>query len=111
MPTDPARKRRIDPGNPEVCPVFELHRVYSDDATQSWVKKGCTTAGIGCLDCKAPIIEAICRELEPIQEKIASYKKNPAIVREILTHGCDHARNKARETLREVKEVMGLSIF
>lgn len=110
MPTDPARKRRIDPGNPEVCPVFELHRVYSDDATQSWVKKGCTTAGIGCLDCKAPIIEAICRELEPIQEKIASYKKNPAIVREILAHGCDHARKKARETLREVKEVMGLTI-
>ncbi len=108
MPTDPARVRRTDPGNPERCPVWQFHLVYSDDGTREWVTKGCTTAGIGCLDCKAPVAEAIVRELEPMRERAQPYLDNPRLVHDILADGCDRARAVARETMRDVRGAMGL---
>ncbi len=108
MPTDPARVRRTDPGNPERCPVWQFHLVYSDENTRAWVTQGCTTAGIGCLDCKAPVAEAIIRELEPMRERAQPYLDNPRLVHDILADGCDRARVVARETMRDVREAMGL---
>jgi len=108
MPTDPARVRRTDPGTPEKCPVFALHQVYSDEATQDWVKKGCATAGIGCLECKGPLIKAIEAEQEPIRERALEYQKNPQVIYDILHDGAEAARESARKTMSEVKEVMGL---
>jgi tryptophanyl-tRNA synthetase len=72
MPTDPARVRRTDPGDPEKCPVWQLHQVYSDDTVREWVRQGCTSAGIGCLDCKQPVIDAVLAELEPIRDRAES---------------------------------------
>lgn len=109
MQTDPARARRSDPGNPERCPVWSLHKIYSNADTCSWVTKGCTTAGIGCLDCKQPLIDAIVVEQAPILERAQRYLDNPALVRDILTDGCDRARKAAVETMRDVREAMGLS--
>ena len=108
MPTDPARVRRIDPGEPERCPVWPLHLVYSDEATQQWVQTGCRTAGIGCLECKQPVIDAIVRELAPLRERAQRYLDNPALVRDIVADGCDKARAMANETMREVRAAMGL---
>lgn len=108
MPTDPARVRRNDPGNPDVCPVWGLHEVYGDDAQQTWVREGCTTAGIGCLDCKQPVIDAILKELKPIRERAAEYESDPETVRGIIGEGCEAARDVARETLEEVRSAMGL---
>lgn len=108
MPTDPARVRRTDPGTPEKCPVWEFHKTYSDKATQEWVHNGCTSAGIGCLDCKKPIIESINQELAPIQEKIAEFEENPSVVRNIIQEGTEAAREIAQETLEEVQEAIGL---
>jgi tryptophanyl-tRNA synthetase len=109
MPTDPARIRRTDPGDPEKCPVWQLHQVYSDAATKEWVVKGCTTAGIGCIECKQPVIDAVLREQEPMRERAQKYLDNPALVREIVAHGGGTARKLAGETMREVREAMGLS--
>lgn len=109
MPTDPARVRRGDPGDPEKCPVWPLHKIYSDADTREWVVKGCTTAGIGCLDCKQPLIEAILREQEPIRERAQRYLDQPALLRDIVDAGCDKARAAARETMREVRQAMGLA--
>ena len=109
MPTDPARVRRSDPGNPDICPVWQFHLVYSDDATRKWVREGCTTAGIGCLDCKQPVIEAVRHELEPIHQRAAEYEEDPAAVRNLIEEGCEQARDVARETLAEVREAMGLN--
>ncbi len=109
MQTDPARARRSDPGNPERCPVWSLHKIYSNADTCGWVTKGCTTAGIGCLDCKQPLIDAIVVEQAPILERAQRYLDNPALVRDILTDGCDRARKAAVETMRDVREAMGLS--
>ncbi len=109
MPTDPARVRRTDPGDPEKCPVWQLHQVYSDDATRDWVKRGCTTAGIGCLECKQPIIDAILKEQEPMRERAQLYLDDPSLVRAIVADGCDKARKLAQETMRDVREAMGLS--
>ncbi len=109
MQTDPARVRRTDPGNPERCPVWELHKVYSNAETRDWVVKGCTTAGIGCLECKQPLIDAIIREQQPIRERAQRYLDAPALLRDIVDAGCDKAREAARETMREVREAMGLS--
>src|SRR5918993_3332291 len=92
MPTDPARVRRIDPGEPERCPVWPLHLVYSDEATQQWVQTGCRTAGIGCLECKQPVIDAIVRELAPLRERAQRYLDSPALVRDIVADGCNKAR-------------------
>jgi len=108
MPTDPARIRRSDPGNPERCPVWQLHQVYSDEALKSWVREGCTTAGIGCLECKQPVIDAVLKELAPIQERARALAEDPDSVRNIIADGCERARDLARETMRDVREAMGL---
>jgi tryptophanyl-tRNA synthetase len=108
MPTDPARVRRTDPGTPEKCPVWQLHEVYSDTATREWVVKGCTTAGIGCLECKQPVIDAIIKEQEPMHERAQQYLDDPSLVRAIVADGCDTARKLAQETMRDVREAMGL---
>jgi len=109
MPTDPARVRRTDPGNPEKCPVWQLHKVYSDQTTRDWVWKGCTTAGIGCIECKQPVIEAVLKEQEPMRERAQQYLDDPSLVRAIIADGCDKARKLAQETMRDVREAMGLS--
>ena len=109
MPTDPARVRRTDPGTPELCPVWQLHEVYSSDEVKDWVREGCTTAGIGCLDCKQPIIDAVLVELEPIQARAAEFERDPERVRAIIHEGSEAARDVARETLDEVRQVMGLA--
>ena len=108
MPTDPARVRRIDPGEPERCPVWPLHQVYSDDATKQWVQTGCRTAGIGCLECKQPVIDAIVAELAPTRERAQRYLDNPTLVRDIVGDGCAKARAMAGETMRDVRSAMGL---
>jgi tryptophanyl-tRNA synthetase len=109
MPTDPARVRRTDPGNPEVCPVWQFHQVYSDDEIRDWVQRGCRTAGIGCLECKQPIVDAVRAELEPIQQRARELEAEPEVVRAILNEGCDRAREVARETMEEVRHVMSLN--
>jgi len=108
MPTDPSRVRREDPGDPQKCPVWAFHQVYSDETTCNWVKEGCTSAGIGCLDCKAPVIEAVLAELKPIQEKAQEFLDDPKLVRNIIDKGCEEARDVAGETLDEVRQAMGL---
>lgn len=108
MPTDPARVRRNDPGEPEKCPVWQFHLVYSDDETKSWVQEGCRTAGIGCIDCKTPVIEAILAELAPIQERAREYEEDRGLVRNIIHEGSEKARDVSRQTLIEVRAVMGL---
>jgi tryptophanyl-tRNA synthetase len=109
MQTDPARVRRTDPGTPENCPVWPLHAIYSDDATRDWARQGCTTAGIGCLDCKQPVIDAIIREQQPFIERAQRYVDDPQLVRNIVAVGCERARALAEETMREVRGAMGLS--
>ena len=108
MPTDPARMRRTDPGDPEKCPVWQLHQVYSDSATKDWVVAGCKSAGIGCLDCKQPVIDGVLAEQKPILERARPYLEDPTLVKSIVADGCEKAREAARETMREVKEAMGL---
>lgn len=109
MPTDPARVRRTDVGNPEKCPVWQLHLVYSDAATKDWVVKGCTSAGIGCLECKQPVIDGVLKEQEPMRERAQKYLDDPALLRAIVADGRDKARVLAQETMREVRDAMGLS--
>jgi tryptophanyl-tRNA synthetase len=109
MQTDPARVRRTDPGNPEKCPVWSLHKIYSDAAVRDWVVEGCTTAGIGCLECKQPVIDGINAQLAPIRERAAMYEEDPSLVRNIIQDGCEKASDLADETLRDVREAMGLS--
>jgi len=109
MQTDPARVRRSDPGNPEKCPVWNLHQVYSDSPTRDWVWQGCTTAGIGCLECKQPVIDAINAELAPIRERAAQYEEDPMLVRNIIQDGCEKAADLANDTMRDVREAMGLN--
>ncbi len=109
MQTDPARVRRSDPGNPEKCPVWNLHLVYSDANTKDWVWQGCTTAGIGCLECKQPVIDAINAELKPIRERAAQYEEDPMLVRNIIQDGCEKASDLANDTMRDVREAMGLN--
>ena len=108
MPTDPARVRRSDPGDPEKCPVWQFHLVYSDDQTKEWVQRGCRSAGIGCLECKQPVIDAVLREQEPMRERAQVYLDDPTLVRNIIEDGCDRARKQAAETMRDVREAMGL---
>ena len=108
MMTDPARKRRTDPGNPEICPVFDLHKVYTDEETHRWIIEGCTTAGIGCLDCKRPLIEAINESLEPIRAKRAELEADKDKVIDILNEGSRKARERAQATMAEVREAVRL---
>jgi tryptophanyl-tRNA synthetase len=108
MPTDPARVKRTDPGEPEKCPVWQLHQIYSDDKTREWVQVGCRTAGIGCLECKQPVIEGVLAELKPIRERAEHYLNDPTLVRNIVADGGEKARKLAHETLRDVRQAMGL---
>ncbi len=109
MMTDPARVRRTDPGNPEKCPVWDFHKVYSDAPTRDWVWKGCTTAGIGCLECKQPVIDAIIKEQQPWRERAEKYLANPKQVHWIVEMGTERARIVARQTMKDVREAMGLN--
>lgn len=108
MVTDPARIRRTDPGNPEVCPVFDLHKVFSSAETQQKVREGCTTAGIGCIECKGWLADAVVAELAPIQERRRKFEENPALVKEILAAGQQRAAARAEETMLQVRAAMGL---
>jgi tryptophanyl-tRNA synthetase len=109
MQTDPARVRRSDPGEPEKCPVWSLHKVYSDANTQDWVLRGCRSAGIGCLECKQPVIDAINAEIKPIRERAVQFEEDPTLVRNIIQDGCEKASDLADETMRDVREAMGLN--
>lgn len=109
MPTDPARIRRTDPGDPAKCPVWQLHEVYSDEATKEWVQTGCRSAGIGCIECKQPVIDGVLAELKPIQERAAQYAEDPTLVKNVVAEGCERARKLAKETMREVRDAMGLN--
>ena len=108
MKTDPARARRSDPGNPDNCPVWQLHQVYSDEATRDWASKGCRSAGIGCLECKKPLIDKIVEEIIGMRKRAQEFEENPQLVRTILTEGCEKARAAASDTLTEVRRAMNL---
>lgn len=108
MPTDPARVRRTDPGDPDKCPVWKFHEIYSNDEVKEWVKKGCTTAGIGCLECKQPLIDAVLAEQAPIRERAQEYLDDPETVQGIIAEGTEAARDVARETLDDVRQAIGL---
>jgi tryptophanyl-tRNA synthetase len=108
MPTDTNRVRRTDPGEPQKCPVWQMHQVYSNEDTLNWVEQGCRSAAIGCLDCKEPVINAVLAEIEPIRERAQAYEEDPESVRTLIAEGCERARSVARETLDEVRQAMGL---
>jgi tryptophanyl-tRNA synthetase len=109
MMTDPARVKRTDPGNPANCPVFDLHKIYTDDETRKWVTEGCISAGIGCVDCKKPLAEKIIEEQQTMRERARQYEDNPDLVKSIVAEGCEKARTIAKATLEEVRSAMGLS--
>jgi len=109
MPTDPARVRRTDPGDPEKCPVWTLHKVYSDQTVRDWVMAGCKSAGIGCLECKQPVIDGIITELKPMRDRAAPFEEDPTLVKNIIADGCEKARDTAEETMRDVRDAMGLN--
>ena len=109
MQTDPARVRRTDPGDPEKCPVWQFHVIYSDDSTRNWVTQGCKSAGIGCIECKQPVIDAVLKEQDAMRERAQPYLDDPTLVKSIVADGCDKARKLAQETMREVRDAMGLS--
>jgi tryptophanyl-tRNA synthetase len=108
MPTDPARVRKTDSGDPARCPVWQLHEVYSSDETRAWAEKGCKSAGIGCIECKQPVIDGILKEQQPMMERAQTYLDDPSLLRAIIADGCDKARKSAQETMRDVREAMGL---
>ena len=109
MPTDPARMKLTDPGDPKKCPVWQLHKVYSDESTCEWVVEGCTKAKMGCIECKQPVIDAIKDELMPMQERIAKYQADPELIKQIIHEGSEKARSVAKETMAEVRETMGIT--
>ena len=109
MQTDPARIRRGDPGDPAKCPVWQFHLVYSNDTIRDWVQQGCKSAGIGCLECKQPVIEAVLAEQQPMHERARMYEEDPTLVCNIIADGCEKADKLAQETMRDVREAMGLS--
>ena len=111
MPTDPARKRRNDPGEPEKCPVWELHKVYTGSDVHDWIQQGCRSAGIGCLDCKQPLIDAILAEQKVMHERAKPYADDPTLVRNIIADGCEQARDVAEENLEEVRNAVGLAYY
>jgi tryptophanyl-tRNA synthetase len=108
MQTDPARVRRTDPGDPDKCPVFDLHRIYSDEATRTWAAAGCRSAGIGCLECKKPLIDKIVAEVTAMRERAREYQDNPELVKNLVAEGAEKARESARETLDDVRRAMHL---
>ena len=109
MKTDPARARRSDPGDPDVCPVYDLHRIYSSDDVLTWSAAGCRTAGIGCLECKQPLIDAINAEQAQMRERAQQFEQDPDLVQSILLEGAEKARDTARETLEDVRAAIGIS--
>ncbi|RLJ64677.1 tryptophan--tRNA ligase [Sulfurisoma sediminicola] len=108
MQTDPQRVRRTDPGDPEKCPVWQFHQIYSNDEVRSWVQTGCRSAGIGCIECKQPVIESVLKEQEPMRERARMYEEDPQLVKNIVADGCEKARKLAQETMRDVREAIGL---
>jgi tryptophanyl-tRNA synthetase len=108
MPTDPARVKRTDPGDPNKCPVWQFHEIYSSQTTRSWASEGCQSAAIGCIECKQPIIDAIEQELQPIRERAEEYLEDDTAVQKIISEGCEVARDVARDTIDEVREAIGL---
>ena len=108
MQTDPQRVRRTDAGDPDKCPVWQFHVIYSDEGVRDWVQKGCRSAGIGCIECKQPVIDAVLREQEPMRVRAQTYLDDPTLVRNIVADGCEKARKLAQETMRDVRESMGL---
>ena len=111
MPTDPARKRRTDPGEPTICPVFDLHKVYSGEDVRSWVEQGCRSADIGCLDCKQPLIDSILKEQSQMHERAKQYIEDTTLVRNIIADGCERARSVAEETMAEVRHYVGTDYY
>ncbi len=111
MPTDPARVKRTDPGDPNKCPVWQFHEIYSSNDTKTWVEEGCRSASIGCIDCKQPIIDAIENELAPIRERASEYADDESTVYGIIKEGCEEARDVARDTLDDVRQAIGLSYW
>ncbi|WP_018229013.1 tryptophan--tRNA ligase [Methyloversatilis universalis] len=109
MKTDTQRVRRTDPGDPDRCPVWQFHVIYSDDSVKQWVQEGCRSAGIGCLECKQPVIDAVLKEQAPIHERAKQYEEDPMLLRNIVADGCERARKLASETMRDVREAMGLN--
>ena len=109
MQTDPARVRRTDPGEPEKCPVWQFHLIYSDDSVRGWVQEGCRSAGIGCVECKQPVIDAVVAEQEQMRERAQPYVEDPGLLRNIIADGCERARKLAQDTMRDVREAMGLN--
>ena len=110
MPTDTNRVRLTDPGDPARCPVWQFHEVYSDEKTKAWVTEGCKTAGIGCIDCKKPVIDAVITELEPMQVRVKDYEQQPELVRKVIEEGNCKARAIAQQTMQEVRQVMSLNL-
>jgi tryptophanyl-tRNA synthetase len=110
MPTDPARVRRTDPGEPEKCPVFDLHKIYSDEKTREWAAIGCRTAGIGCLECKKPLIDKVVEEISGIRKRAVEFEENPELVRNLAAEGAEKARDAARATLDDVRRAMNLRV-
>lgn len=108
MPTDPARVKLTDPGDPAKCPVWQLHEVYSNDEVKKWANEGCRRAAMGCLDCKQPLIDAVIKEQKPIHERAEEYIADQDMVRNIINEGCEKARDVARDTMEEVRQAMGL---
>jgi len=111
MPTDPARVRRNDPGDPNRCPVWEFHHVYSNNDTKKWVQEGCRSASIGCVDCKQPLIDALLKEQKEIAERAQPYIEDPTLVRNIIADGCEKARETADETMEQVRSTMNLDYY
>jgi len=109
MQTDPARVRRTDPGDPDKCPVWQFHQIYSSDGVRDWVQAGCRSAGIGCIECKQPVIDGVLKEQEPMRERAKMYEEDPQLVKNIIADGCEKARKLAQETMRDVREAMGIN--
>lgn len=109
MQTDPARARRTDPGDPDKCPVWDLHKIYSDADTQAWVQQGCRSAGIGCLDCKKRVADVLIAEIVSIRQRALEYQENRDLVRGIIAEGCEKARDVARQTLEDIHQAMGMN--
>ncbi len=108
MQTAPARVRRTDPGDPDKCPVWQFHLIYSSEEVKGWVQGGCRTAGIGCIECKQPVIDGVLSEQKPMRERARMYEEDPQLVKNIIADGCEKARKLAQETMRDVREAIGL---
>ena len=109
MPTDPARVRRRDPGNPDNCPVFAMHKLLSEESVRTWAAEGCRSAGIGCIDCKGPLIDVINTEMAPIHERAKQFEDNEALVKSIIAEGSETARDVARQTMADVRAAVGVN--